>query len=123
MEKGYSKAAINLFTGKTNNVNAVLSDIKGLYIADEDFKSYFSVKQFNTNNSTDKKLLRYTLYKLEGQEEGGGGAGTSPSRGAPSERAGVQLFEVDELWRPDPGLLADPDRFRRLEESPCSGRR
>lgn len=71
MEKGYSKAAINLFTGKTNNVNAVLSDIKGLYIADEDFKSYFSVKQFNTNNSTDKKLLRYTLYKLEGQEEGG----------------------------------------------------
>ena len=42
-----------------------------MYVADEDFKSYFSVKQFNTNNSTDKKILRYALYKLEGQEEGG----------------------------------------------------
>lgn len=29
------------------------------------------MKQFNTNNSTDKKLARYTLYKLESQEEGG----------------------------------------------------
>jgi hypothetical protein len=68
MEKVYSRAAINLFTGKTSNVTAVLSDIKSLYIADDEFKSYFSVKQFNTNNSSDKKLLRYTLYKLEAQE-------------------------------------------------------
>lgn len=71
MEKVYSRAAINLFTGKTDNIIAVLSDIKSLYIADEDFKSYFSVKQFNTNNSSDKKLLRYTLYKLEAQEVAG----------------------------------------------------
>jgi hypothetical protein len=40
-------------------------------VSDEDFKNYFLLKQFNTNNSTDKKLVRYTLYKLESQEEGG----------------------------------------------------
>lgn len=71
MEKIYSRAAINLYSGKSGNITAVLSDIKSLYVADEDFKSYFSVKQFNSNNSTDKKILRYTLYKLESQEIGG----------------------------------------------------
>ncbi len=71
MEKVYSKAAINLFNGTSTNITAVLNDLKALYVADEDFKNYFSLKQFNTNNSADKKLLRYTLYKLEAQEEGG----------------------------------------------------
>ena len=71
MEKVYSKAAINLFSGTSNNIVAVLSDLKTLYVADEDFRSYFSVKQFNTNNSADKKILRYVLYKLESQEDGG----------------------------------------------------
>ena len=71
MEKVYSKAAINLFKGDSNNITAILNDLKLLYINDEDFKNYFSLKQFNTNNSTDKKLVRYTLYKLEGQEVGG----------------------------------------------------
>lgn len=71
MEKTFSRAAINLYTEKSNNITAILSDIKSLYVADEDFKSYFGVKQFNSNNSSDKKLLRYTLYKLESQEAGG----------------------------------------------------
>ncbi len=48
-----------------------MNDLKGLYVSDEDFKSFFALKQFNTNNSTDKKLARYTLYKLESQEQGG----------------------------------------------------
>ncbi len=71
MEKVYSKAAINLFKGITKTVGEILIDIKILYVNDEDFKNYFSLKQFNTNNSTDKKLARYTLYKLEAQEVGG----------------------------------------------------
>jgi uncharacterized protein with ParB-like and HNH nuclease domain len=71
MEKIYSKAAINLFNGSVSNIIGVLADLKGLYVNDEDFKSHFSVKQFNTNNSVDKKLIRYILYKLESQEEGG----------------------------------------------------
>lgn len=71
MEKTYSKAAINLYRGESNNIIAILNDIKTLYLKDEDFKSYFSLKQFNTNNSTDKKLARYTLYKLESQENDG----------------------------------------------------
>lgn len=71
MEKVYSRAAINLHQGESTNINSVLNEIKTLYISDEDFKNYFMLKQFNTNSSTDKKLLRYTLYKLESQEEGG----------------------------------------------------
>ena len=71
MEKVYSRAAINLYNGTNTTITPVLNDIKSLYVGDEDFKNYFSLKQFNTNNSSDKKLLRYTLYKLEAQEEGG----------------------------------------------------
>ncbi len=71
MEKIYSKASINLYKGESTNIVAILNNLQGLYIDDEAFKNYFLLKQFNTNNSTDKKLARYTLYKLEAQEEGG----------------------------------------------------
>jgi uncharacterized protein with ParB-like and HNH nuclease domain len=71
MEKVYSKAAINLYKSVTPTITLVLNDLKDIYVNDEDFKHYFSLKQFNTNNTTEKKLLRYTLYKLEAQEVGG----------------------------------------------------
>lgn len=71
MEKVFSKTAINLFNSTSSNITAVLNDLRTLYVPDEDFKNFFSLKQFNSNNSTDKKLLRYTLYKLESQIEGG----------------------------------------------------
>ena len=71
MEKVYSRAAINLHKGESTNIYSILNDIKVLYVTDEDFKHHFSTKQFNTNNSTDKKIVRYILYKIEGQEEGG----------------------------------------------------
>jgi uncharacterized protein with ParB-like and HNH nuclease domain len=70
MEKTYSKAAINLFKNSQPSWSLALDDIKSLYLNDEEFKSYFQIKQFNTNNSNDKKQLRYTLYKLEGQAGG-----------------------------------------------------
>jgi uncharacterized protein with ParB-like and HNH nuclease domain len=71
MEKVYSRAAINLHKGLITTLSEVLNDLKPLYVTDVDFKNYFSLKQFNTNNSTDKKLLRYTLYNLEAQEDSG----------------------------------------------------
>jgi hypothetical protein len=71
MEKTYSKAAVNLFKSGTPTFQSALNDVKSLYVNDDEFKSYFQIKQFNTTNSTDKKQLRYTLYKLEGQETGG----------------------------------------------------
>ena len=71
MEKAYSKAAINLFKNTAPTYQSALNELKAIYVNDEDFKNYFQLKQFNTNNSNDKKQLRYTLYKLEGQESGG----------------------------------------------------
>ncbi len=71
MEKVYSKAAIKLFRSEKGIISEILIDLKVLYVNDEDFKNYFALKQFNTNNSTDKKLARYTLYKIEAQEIGG----------------------------------------------------
>ncbi len=71
MEKVYSKAAVNLFNGSSTTIQAVLNDLKPLYLEDEDFKNYFEIKQFSTKNAADKKLVRYTLYKLESQLEGG----------------------------------------------------
>jgi uncharacterized protein with ParB-like and HNH nuclease domain len=71
MEKIYSRASINLYKGESKTVQAVILDLKPLYVSDDEFKNYFQIKQFNTNNSNDKKLLRYTLYKLEAQESEG----------------------------------------------------
>jgi hypothetical protein len=71
MEKTFSKAAIRLHKGESGTIQEVLYDLKNLYVSDEEFRSLFALKQFNTNNSTDKKLARYTLYKLESQEHGG----------------------------------------------------
>ncbi len=41
-----------------------------MYLDDDEFKNYFQIKQFKTGNTSDKKQLRYTLYKLEGQDGG-----------------------------------------------------
>lgn len=70
MEKIYSKAAISLFRNQQPTYQAALNDIKSLYLNDDEFKNYFQIKQFKTSNTGDKKQLRYTLYKLEGQESG-----------------------------------------------------
>ncbi len=67
MEKIFNKAAIKV--NDSNNITAsqILVSIKDLYVTDESFKNYFELKSFNTNNSNNKKLTRYTLYKIEGQ--------------------------------------------------------
>jgi hypothetical protein len=70
MEKIYSRAAINLYKNDQATYQSALNDIRSLYINDDEFKNYFQIKQFKTGNTYDKKQLRYTLYKLEGQEGG-----------------------------------------------------
>lgn len=71
MEKVYSKAAINLYKGISSTIQMVLNDLRPIYVVDDDFKTYFMTKEFKTANSTEQKLARYTLYKLEGQENDG----------------------------------------------------
>ena len=70
MEKVYSKSAINLYNTDLGKITDILNDLKALYVSDEDFKLHFLSKQFNTGNSTDKRLVRYTLYKIEAQLSG-----------------------------------------------------
>lgn len=69
MDKVYSKAAINLYKRPIGHIAEILNDVKDLYVSDEEFKNYFALKQF-TPNSNDKKLARYTLYKIEAQVSG-----------------------------------------------------
>lgn len=67
MEKTFNKASIKVSNSESNSVLDILKSIKELYVADDSFKNYFELKSFNTNNSANKKLARYTLYKIEGQ--------------------------------------------------------
>ena len=71
MEKTYSKSAISLFYDKYQSLSDVLISLRNLYVSNEDFKKYFELKYFNTNNSNERKLARYTLYQLERQMPGG----------------------------------------------------
>lgn len=67
MEKIYNKASIAVYSSNQITTAEILRNLRDLYIDDESFKNYFKLKSFNTNNSSNKKLARYTLYKLEGQ--------------------------------------------------------
>lgn len=67
MEKSYSKTANKVYSENIKSAEAALEDLKDLYIPDDVFKGYFELKSFNTTNSTQKKIARYILYKIEGQ--------------------------------------------------------
>lgn len=71
MEKAFSKAAIRLFKGETKSISSILNDLKNVYVEDDEFRKYFDIKQFQTNNSVDKKIARYTLYQIEAVEKNG----------------------------------------------------
>lgn len=67
MEKVYNRASISVFESQSITVKEILEKLKTLYVSNDAFKNYFEIKTFNTNNSNNKKLARYTLYKLEAQ--------------------------------------------------------
>jgi uncharacterized protein with ParB-like and HNH nuclease domain len=71
MDKVYNKASINLFKSEIFTFKSLLNDLRDIYISDDNFKSYFELKTLNTNNSSNKKLVRYILFNLEGQINGG----------------------------------------------------
>ena len=71
MEKIYNNASILVNNSENISVSEILNSIQSLYVDDESFKNYFELKSFNTINSANKKLVRYTLYKIEGQLDNG----------------------------------------------------
>jgi hypothetical protein len=71
MDNTYNSTALEVFEKNISNVSTIMKLIKPLYIDDEQFKNYFELREINTNNSNHKKILRYILYKIEGQEEHG----------------------------------------------------
>jgi hypothetical protein len=71
MERAFNKAAMQVSKGELKNPSEVFQQIlKNIYIPDADFQNDFSTHSINTNK--DKKLVRYVLFKLERQMEGGG---------------------------------------------------
>jgi len=70
MESVYSKAAIHFFQDTNSNIYTIKNEIKSLFIDDKQFKRSFEEKQFDTSNSSEKKVLRYTLYQIEKQYSG-----------------------------------------------------
>ncbi|MEN9569767.1 MAG: hypothetical protein RL172_998 [Bacteroidota bacterium] len=71
MEKAYSKTANKVYNGTISTSAEALDDLKDLYISDDVFRGYFELKSFNTTNSSQKKIARYILYKIESQLEAG----------------------------------------------------
>jgi hypothetical protein len=71
MEKAYNSTAIKIYNATLTSAAQVIDDLKDLYLNDETFKRYFELKNINTSNSQQKKVVRYILYKIEGQLPGG----------------------------------------------------
>lgn len=68
MEKVYNKAAIKVSKGESKSSREIFSDLKAIYVSDEQFVNSFSTKYINTRSS--KKLVRYILVKMENQLSG-----------------------------------------------------
>lgn len=67
LEKVYNRTSNKIYSGALHDANAVTEDLKSIYLSDELFRGYFELKSFNTMNSQQKKIVRYILYKIEGQ--------------------------------------------------------
>lgn len=68
MEVTYNKAAIKVNNGILISARDVFDEIKqAIYLSDEQFVDNFKSKTFNTNNSSNKKIVRYILFKIENQ--------------------------------------------------------
>ena len=67
MEVVYNKAAFEVFEQNIKDVKVILGKIKPLYIENDEFQSHFELREFNTNNSQHKKIVRYILCSIEAQ--------------------------------------------------------
>lgn len=67
MEKVYNRASVGLFEANLMSPRQVIDGLRPIYLSDDEFKRYFEHKEMNTNNSVNKKLVRYILYSIEAQ--------------------------------------------------------
>lgn len=67
LEDAYNRVAVKIFNGEVKNATGAMSDLKDVYPSDEEFKSNFSLKVFDTANSKARKITRYVLFSIENQ--------------------------------------------------------
>ncbi|MBK8969092.1 MAG: HNH endonuclease [Lewinellaceae bacterium] len=67
MEEVYNRVAIQVFNGSLRTTNEVILELKDIYLADDEFRKYFELRAFNTNNNQERKVVRYILYELNEQ--------------------------------------------------------
>lgn len=68
MENSYNEVAIRVFNSTISTPEQMFSELKALYVPDEEFKNYFAVKQYNAKRH--KTLIRYILISIENQVAG-----------------------------------------------------
>jgi hypothetical protein len=68
LEKRYNDAAIAIKEKKIRRAQDLIEYLISIYPKDEEFKQSFSTKQFDTDNSKQKKIIRYILLSLENQK-------------------------------------------------------
>jgi uncharacterized protein with ParB-like and HNH nuclease domain len=68
MERTYNKTAVSVKRGELTRGSAIAEHLSSIYLSDDEFRSYFELKRFNTSS---KKIARYILYKIESQMPGG----------------------------------------------------
>lgn len=71
MEIVYNRVAVKVFKGEIERVQDVVKGLNDIYLPDEEFRKYFELRSFNTNNSQHRKVVRYILYELNAQTAGG----------------------------------------------------
>ena len=68
LEEAYNKSAVKIYNQEVKNASALMSELRGVYLSDEEFKNAFSMIKFDTASSKIKKLVRYILFSLENQK-------------------------------------------------------
>ncbi len=68
LEKHYNNAAVKITKGELKNASDVFKILQPIYQKDEDFRYSFSTKRFDTQNSKQRKIIRYILTHIENQK-------------------------------------------------------
>jgi len=68
LEKRYNEGAIAISERKIRRAQDLIEYLKPIYPEDEEFKQFFTTKQFDVTNSRQKKIIRYILICIENQK-------------------------------------------------------
>jgi len=69
-ERLYNEIARDVFSGKHSRVGDVLKGLENVYPDDNQFKAVFTQKELRTNDSRNKKIVRWILFEIERQVSG-----------------------------------------------------